>query len=398
MDLDFGHGFIPRIGSQNYKAVDLCLGSNTLFDAPLAMPWAIVDAAWAEKNQEFLASLRSHGTSVLLDGSWWRYRYSKTFEVRTMATASWAPESPTSLSAPEEFRRAVREYLRAQAKLDPAAYFLPGFMPDDKHDDLRAHYELIAEVVAAFDEIPPRPLIQFVGAHSEGLGLALELIRQLPSFLSAVYVQVGPTSPVTDSPTKLLRVSDFYASARRDGMAVIAGHAGAITPALRAVGVDAADAGLASSETFETASARRPKLAKDDDAQRSGGPSSRIYLEPIDRSMNAKRVVELRSVSAVSDLLGGCRLPCHRFIGGNDFLSRAKEHSLRSRVAVAERVAGLPPSMRLDEVIEAALRRRSNVTAVNSALQSTSIAPLATQPIDNHLNWLGRLRERQTAA
>jgi hypothetical protein len=26
MDLDFGHGFIPRIGSQNYEAVDRCLG------------------------------------------------------------------------------------------------------------------------------------------------------------------------------------------------------------------------------------------------------------------------------------------------------------------------------------------------------------------------------------
>jgi len=33
MDLDFGHGFIPRIGSQNYKAVHRCLGPDSLFDA-----------------------------------------------------------------------------------------------------------------------------------------------------------------------------------------------------------------------------------------------------------------------------------------------------------------------------------------------------------------------------
>ena len=26
MDLDFGHGFIPRIGEENYKAVDRCVG------------------------------------------------------------------------------------------------------------------------------------------------------------------------------------------------------------------------------------------------------------------------------------------------------------------------------------------------------------------------------------
>jgi hypothetical protein len=35
MDLNFGHGFIPRIGSQNYKAGDRCLGPDSLFDAPL---------------------------------------------------------------------------------------------------------------------------------------------------------------------------------------------------------------------------------------------------------------------------------------------------------------------------------------------------------------------------
>ena len=57
MDLDFGHGFVPRIASQNYKAVDRCLGPASLLDAPLDLPWAIVDAQWAEKNQEFLGSL-----------------------------------------------------------------------------------------------------------------------------------------------------------------------------------------------------------------------------------------------------------------------------------------------------------------------------------------------------
>lgn len=60
MDLDFGHGFIPRIGSQNYKAIDKCLGPDTLFDAPVDLPWAIVDAPGAEKNPEFLGSLTDH--------------------------------------------------------------------------------------------------------------------------------------------------------------------------------------------------------------------------------------------------------------------------------------------------------------------------------------------------
>ena len=94
MDLDFGHGFIPRIASQNYKAVDRCLGPDTLLDAP-----------WAEKNQDFLASLRAHGTKVLLDGSCWRYRYGPTFDVGTMAKASSAPPGPLTADAPEKLSR-----------------------------------------------------------------------------------------------------------------------------------------------------------------------------------------------------------------------------------------------------------------------------------------------------
>jgi hypothetical protein len=94
MDLDVGHGFIPRIARQNYKAVDRCLGPDMLLDAPLDLPWAIVDAPWAEKNQDFLASLRAHGTKVLLDGSCWRYRYRPTFDVGTMEKAARGQRVP----------------------------------------------------------------------------------------------------------------------------------------------------------------------------------------------------------------------------------------------------------------------------------------------------------------
>ena len=129
MDLDFGHGFIPRIASQNYKAVDRCLGPDTLLDAPLDLPWAIVDAPWAEKNQDFLASLRAHGTKVLLDGSCWRYRYGPTFDVGTMAKASSAPPGALTADAPEELARFVRDSLRAQASSRPARTSYRGSCP-----------------------------------------------------------------------------------------------------------------------------------------------------------------------------------------------------------------------------------------------------------------------------
>lgn len=49
MDLDFGHGFVPRIGEENYKAVDRCVGPADLFSPSFDLPWAIVDGGWAEK-------------------------------------------------------------------------------------------------------------------------------------------------------------------------------------------------------------------------------------------------------------------------------------------------------------------------------------------------------------
>ena len=49
LDLELGHGFIPRIGEENYKAVDRCVGPADLFKPdPLDLPWAIIDGAWAE--------------------------------------------------------------------------------------------------------------------------------------------------------------------------------------------------------------------------------------------------------------------------------------------------------------------------------------------------------------
>lgn len=193
-------------------------------------------------------------------------------------------------------------------------------------------------------------------------------------------------------------MTQLYLHAKSLGVSVIGGHAGAVTPALRAAGIDAADAGLASSETFTPTSARRPRPAMDPDDRQNGGPSSRAYLEALGRSFTAKRVTELRSVPAVRDLVSGCRLPCHRFVGGDDYLARAKEHSLRARVAEAQAIDGLAPSMRLSEIIQRLSRQRSTVTAVNAALKEAGIDPVYTRPSDNHLSWLARLAESRSAA
>lgn len=82
-----------------------------------------------------------------------------TFEVATMAKASWAPDAPLSTNDEESVGRYVRATLRFQARLDASAYLVPGFVPDDKHEDLRGSYATIASIVLAFDELPPKPLV-----------------------------------------------------------------------------------------------------------------------------------------------------------------------------------------------------------------------------------------------
>lgn len=115
MDLDLGHGFIPRIGEENYKAVDRCVGPADLFNPdPLDLPWAIIDGAWAEGRPELLNTLRNHGTKLLVDTHGWRYRYGATSEAAKLNTTSWSPGGAVSLADKAAGRVLVGASVRAQ--------------------------------------------------------------------------------------------------------------------------------------------------------------------------------------------------------------------------------------------------------------------------------------------
>jgi hypothetical protein len=240
-------------------------------------------------------------------------------------------------------------------------------------------------------------MVLYVGAHSQGIDSAMQLVDHLPGFLSGLYIQVSPLKVVSDSPTKLEQVTALYGHAVDAGLTVIAGHAGAITPALRAIGIHAADAGLASGETFDMSTTRRPKKEGGDGKSTGGGPASRMYLREVGHSFDAKTLETFFSVQAVRDRLAACRLACHRFIGG-DPLARAREHSLWARVADASDVSGVSQSMRTSIVADVLTARRSTITAVNQALGEAGLAPIDTRPADNHLNWFSRLTERRDVA
>jgi hypothetical protein len=203
VDLDFGHGFMPRIGEENYKAVDRCVGPTDLFSVSLDLPWAIVDGAWAERKPELLATLRAHGTKLLVDTHGWRFRYDASLAVAKLRSASWAPTS--ALAPVDNVRGAalVEASIRAQAELEADAYLVPGWLPGSPDEDLRLAYEQIVATAGGFNDVPAKPLVLFVGAHTQGLDSAVRLLGEVPHFVSGVYVQATPIHPMKDGPSKL---------------------------------------------------------------------------------------------------------------------------------------------------------------------------------------------------
>jgi hypothetical protein len=398
MELEFGHGFIPRIGKDNYKAVDRCIGPADMFtELTLDLPWAIVDGAWAESKPELIDTLKANGTRLLIDTFGWRYRYEATGEIGKLIQASWAPAGPVNLTDKLQCRELVLASLRAQAALGAEAYLLSGWMPDNDTEDLRSAYEVAFEVAAEADDIPARQFVAFIGGHTKGLQQLTTLLDEVPHFISAIYVQLSPMKPISDSPSKLESITDVYQYAASRGFRVIAGHADAITPALRALGIDAADAGLATNEAFDRASARRIAKPRPPGTSQGGGTRPRIYFSQLGRSFSASEVERLLEVPAAAAELHGCRLPCHRFRSGN-FLDRAREHSLWARVQEAELVSTLPGSMRLTRVYESIRGQRSAITTINGSLAQEGLDLLDLKSIDNRLTWVSRAKASRTAA
>ena len=79
----FGHGFVPRIGRQNHRALDRALNPPSLFgDEPSDIPWVIVDGACTTPDTPLLPHLRSIGVRILVDTQTWRFGDERTWEVR----------------------------------------------------------------------------------------------------------------------------------------------------------------------------------------------------------------------------------------------------------------------------------------------------------------------------
>jgi hypothetical protein len=361
---------------------------------PLDVPRAIVDLPWVRTRPSVVADLHSHGVRVLLDGGGWRYREFATLGVSKLTNQPYAPAGPLEVSDLKAVREYVLAELREQAALSPDAYLIPGFIPRSRADDVAPMIETAVDAAMNCTDLDAKPFVGVVGAHADNLDRASALIGALPRSIEALYVQVTPLQPMRDGPSKLVRYLQFLQAARSD-FDVIGGHAGALGTLLRALGVSAADAGIAEGETFSVSAAARPR--KPSATLVGKGMGRRVYVPKLGRSMSGKEWQTLMSIPALHGFLR-CSLPCCRFSTLDTTRTRAVEHSLRARIDEAVQQELLPQSVRLSQLLNDVQSRQSVLLACNSALTAQGVEPMKTTYVDNQLSVLGRLLSNPNAA
>ena len=396
--LSFGHGFIPRIGRDNHRALDRALAPPSLFgDEPSEIPWVIVDGAWAKPDTALLTQLRNLGTRILVDSQSWRFADERTWEVGKYASLDHRPSAPLDLKDTDALAAFVEADLEWQLALGADALLLPGLMPE-KDDDAGVRGLTLATEVAMTSKLTEaKPIVGFLGGHSRSIDLVSTMASDsVIPLLSAVYVQVSPVNPMTDPVSKLTDVIEAMVRFERKGTPAISGHLGAVGGVLRALGVSAADAGLGIGETFDAKRLLRHRVRQDNGS--SGGPiGSRRYVMQILRSLNRKQWDALMSIDAMRAFLD-CRLTCCRFRTPQDRSEWAREHSLRTRVAEAVDLAGLAPSMRASRQVDVLQAARASLVTVNSSLQSNGHETLSVEHVENQLAALQRILASHRAA
>lgn len=396
--LSFGHGFVPRIGRQNHRALDRALAPPSLFgDEPSDLPWVIVDGAWATPDTPLLSHLRSVGVRLLVDTQSWRFGDERTWEVRKYAALDHRPEGPLALDAVDAFVEYTKADLEWQVRLGADALLLPGLMPEKDGDAGIRSLTLAAEVALTSEVAFGKPIVGFLGAHSQSLGQIAGFAGDpMISLLSGLYVQISPVKPMTDSPSKLIDVVEAILRFENGGTPVVSGHLGALGGVLRSLGVSATDAGLGSGETFDAKRLLRSPVRHKDDSR--GGPSgARRYVIQLLRSVDRKQWDSLMAVDAIRGFLD-CRLPCCRFRTIQDRTEWAREHSLRTRVAEAADLAGLPPTMRASHQLDVIQAARASLVTVNTALQSSGHQTIPVEHVENQFVALKRIIASRKAA
>ena len=138
--MDFGHGFLPRIDARNYKAVG-CLPR----DGPEAVQRRSRPALGDPRRSLGAPARRLNDRAVPRPRGLVPHRHPGVALPRPpnvphgeVRDDPYAPVGPLAASDRSTLNRFVEANLETQATLGASAYLLPGVIPANAHDDVRA--------------------------------------------------------------------------------------------------------------------------------------------------------------------------------------------------------------------------------------------------------------------
>jgi hypothetical protein len=244
-------------------------------------------------------------------------------------------------------------------------------VPRGQHDHVKDIIEHAIALAEPGESRPARPYFAFVGGHIRNLDAVHDLIEGLPLWLHGVYIQLTPVDPMQDSAGKIVDVLDVIAHAKHRGFVVIAGRLAGLGILLRALGVDATDAGLGDGERFALADKVRMQRRASPGQSSVRMPGGRIYVDRLGRSVSKAEWDAMMKVPALRGLVL-CELPCCGFGQSIEATpARGREHSLHARVNEAKRTPELAIGSGLEHARHVLEEHRSSLAVVVNGLRVT---------------------------
>jgi hypothetical protein len=132
VEIEFGHGFLPRADARNYKAVERCLPTDgpNLFHEGLDLGWAVLEGPWAIQHGDATVQMcKERQVSFFVGTQAWRYWDERTFVTEKFTAVPYAPRRPLPDCNRDELHSFVAACLVTQDHLGATAFLLPGLVP-----------------------------------------------------------------------------------------------------------------------------------------------------------------------------------------------------------------------------------------------------------------------------
>jgi hypothetical protein len=396
-------GYFCRVTVRDHRAIDEAMAGATLLDDGARIDGAVIEASYAVDEPPLLRRLGDDGVPRLLDPQSLRFVGENFRETSALTRLPYAPSrriNALDFDATRARQLARGALLFAQS-VDADVFLAPG-LPIFDHDHARwvEHNREILRAACNANggpDVQRRPMLALIAPGAKALADPAVITDWLLDHpIDGVYVQPLTLDPVRDSLSKLTRFVQFLHAIRDAGFPIVVGRVGAFGLVLQSLGFGAFDSGLGLAESHSLSSSNR-RMSDRERARRAehggGGPSTRVYLEPLKTTLPARVATEIVNCLELRQHFL-CSLGCCRFRDLSVLHERARPHYLFTRRAEVDRLQALPvPAMRLHET-ETQLRAADDLAArVRRAL------PASSPPTFGHLErWLSLLATEQGVA